>query len=83
MHLILIMVVQLSKCTYFAIFTTTYLSDDFILLLITPVHCQSFVIPIIPWSMNVNVRIDAVVQYEYYYYNYYHYEMKLSEEKDF
>ena len=45
--------------TYLTVFTTTNLSDYFILFLITPIYSESFVVPIVSWSVDINIRVNS------------------------
>jgi hypothetical protein len=46
--------------TYFAVFSTSDLSNDLVLFLVAPVYCKSLIIPVISWSVHIHVRVDSV-----------------------
>ena len=46
--------------TYLTVFTTPNLANHLVILLITPVDSQGFIIPIITRTMNVNIGVNSV-----------------------
>jgi len=43
----------------FAVFSPANLLDDFVIVLISPVHGKGFIVPILRWPMLVDFRIDS------------------------
>jgi hypothetical protein len=51
--------------TYLTVFTPANLPNDFVILLITPIDSQGFVVPIITRTMYVDIGINSVVRLQY------------------
>lgn len=47
----------LSKPTYLTIFSSSNLAYNFIIFLVSPIHRECFIVPIIPRSVDINVGV--------------------------
>jgi hypothetical protein len=44
--------------THLAVLSTANLTNNLVLFLISPVHCQSFVVPVISRPVHIHIRVD-------------------------